>query len=230
MIRSLKDTTDKNTEQDWLKTNLARFTRLLQGQREMLTVCKLILSELAPLVKAQHGVFYGMEGGKGRRPSWSPSELCLQGAQESAAAIPFGRRPGRGVRSAEAAHPAHQRAERLCADQLRPWEATPMNVVVLPVMFRRGDQSRHRVGVLRAFQPHPSRLHGTAHREHRHRAQYHRGQLAHRSAAAAVAKNDGRDANPGGGVAADKRRAGERQVSGGKGQSGEIGFPVQHEP
>ena len=72
MIRSLKDTTDKNTEQDWLKTNLARFTRLLQGQREMLMVCKLILSELAPLVKAQHGVFYGMEGGKGRRPSWSP--------------------------------------------------------------------------------------------------------------------------------------------------------------
>src|SRR5690606_10393106 len=57
MIRNLKDTTDKNTEQDWLKTNLTRFTRILQGQREMLTVCKLILSELAPLVNAQHGVF-----------------------------------------------------------------------------------------------------------------------------------------------------------------------------
>ncbi|PYE49391.1 HAMP domain-containing protein [Deinococcus yavapaiensis] len=66
MIRNLKDTTDKNTEQDWLKTNLARFTRMLQGQRDMLTVCRLILSELAPLVKANHGVFYtsDSEGGE----------------------------------------------------------------------------------------------------------------------------------------------------------------------
>ncbi len=58
MIRNLKDTTRKNTEQDWLKTNLAKFTRVLQGQRDLLTVSKVILSELAPLVDAQHGVFY----------------------------------------------------------------------------------------------------------------------------------------------------------------------------
>src|SRR5687767_4580487 len=62
MIRNLKDTTQKNTEQDWLKTNLARFTRMLQGQRDLLTVTRLILSELAPVVSAQHGVFYLMEG------------------------------------------------------------------------------------------------------------------------------------------------------------------------
>src|SRR5262249_12430319 len=61
MIRNLRNTTEKNTEQDWLKTNLAKFTRVLQGQRDMATVCKLIMSELAPLVKAQHGVFYRME-------------------------------------------------------------------------------------------------------------------------------------------------------------------------
>jgi len=61
MIRNLKETTQKNAEQDWLKTNLARFTRLLQGQRELETVVKLILSELAPLVGAQLGVFYLME-------------------------------------------------------------------------------------------------------------------------------------------------------------------------
>src|SRR6188472_3867198 len=61
MIRNLKDTTIKNNEQDWLKTNLAKFTRMLQGQRDMLTVGKLILSELAPVVGAQHGVFYVME-------------------------------------------------------------------------------------------------------------------------------------------------------------------------
>ena len=134
MIRSLKDTTDKNTEQDWLKTNLARFTRLLQGQREMLTVCKLILSELAPLVNAQHGVFYGMEG-EGTTPVLVSSELCLQGAQESAEAIPFGRRPGRGVRSAK------QRIllTNVPSDYVRIssglGEAMPMSVVVLPVMF-----------------------------------------------------------------------------------------------
>ncbi len=58
MIRNLRDTTRINTEQDWLKTNVARFTRLLQGQRDLLTVSRLILSELAPLVSEQHGVFF----------------------------------------------------------------------------------------------------------------------------------------------------------------------------
>jgi signal transduction histidine kinase/DNA-binding response OmpR family regulator/HAMP domain-containing protein len=58
MIRNLRETTKRNTEQDWLKTNLARFTRLLQGQRDLLAVSKLILAELAPLANIQHGVFY----------------------------------------------------------------------------------------------------------------------------------------------------------------------------
>ena len=61
MIRNLKDTTQKTTEQDWLKTNLARFTRMLQGQRDLVTVAQQILSELAPLVTAQHGAFYVAE-------------------------------------------------------------------------------------------------------------------------------------------------------------------------
>src|SRR5437773_1071590 len=58
MIRNLRDTTEKNTAQDWLKTNLAKFTRLLQGQRDLITVSRTILSELAAVVPAQHGVFY----------------------------------------------------------------------------------------------------------------------------------------------------------------------------
>jgi HAMP domain-containing protein/CheY-like chemotaxis protein/signal transduction histidine kinase len=58
MILNLKDTTQKNTQTDWLKTNLARFTRMLQGQRDMKTVAQMVLSELAPLVDAQQGVFY----------------------------------------------------------------------------------------------------------------------------------------------------------------------------
>jgi len=62
MIRNLKDTTQKNTEQDWLKTNLAKFSRMLQGQKDLLTVGQLILSELAPVVGAQQAEFYVLTG------------------------------------------------------------------------------------------------------------------------------------------------------------------------
>ena len=58
MILNLRETTRKNTEQDWLKSNLARFASMVQGQRNLLAFSKLVLSELAPLVGAQHGVFY----------------------------------------------------------------------------------------------------------------------------------------------------------------------------
>ena len=64
MIANLRDTTKKNTEQDWLKTNLAKFTRLLQGQRDMVDVSKLILDELdsARLSAARRFLHHG-EGG-----------------------------------------------------------------------------------------------------------------------------------------------------------------------
>src|SRR5574339_186779 len=58
MIENLRETTDRNTEQDWLKTNLARFTGMLQGQRDLNAVGRLLLSELAPLVDAHQGVIY----------------------------------------------------------------------------------------------------------------------------------------------------------------------------
>ncbi|MBD2838276.1 response regulator [Pseudomonas sp. JM0905a] len=60
MIRNLRETTRQNAEQVWLKANLAKFTRLLQGQRDLYAVASLVLSELAPLIEAQHGVFYMM--------------------------------------------------------------------------------------------------------------------------------------------------------------------------
>ena len=58
MIDNLRLTTERNTEQDWLKTNLARFTNMLQGQRDLSTVGRTLLSELAPQVDAQNGVIY----------------------------------------------------------------------------------------------------------------------------------------------------------------------------
>src|SRR5690242_8201303 len=64
MIVNLAETTRKNTDQDWLKTNIAKFTGMMQGQRDLLTVAQLLLSELTPLVGAQHGTFYISETGE----------------------------------------------------------------------------------------------------------------------------------------------------------------------
>ena len=64
MIRNLKDTTQKNTEQDWLKTNLAKFSRMLQGQRNLEAVGQMILGELAPVVGAQQAEFYVLSSRK----------------------------------------------------------------------------------------------------------------------------------------------------------------------
>ncbi|HEY5813620.1 MAG TPA: ATP-binding protein, partial [Terrimicrobiaceae bacterium] len=69
MIDNLRVTTERNKEQDWLKTNLAKFTRMLQGQRDLFTVGEMLLSELAPLVNAERGTIYQMVGLKGQIPS-----------------------------------------------------------------------------------------------------------------------------------------------------------------
>jgi signal transduction histidine kinase/HAMP domain-containing protein len=58
MIVNLRETTQKNQEQDWLKTNLARFSSMMQGQKDLDTVSRLIMSELTPLVSAHHGAFF----------------------------------------------------------------------------------------------------------------------------------------------------------------------------
>ncbi len=58
MIRNLRETTHANMEQDWLKSNLARFTRVLQGHKAMANVAKMILSELCPQIRAHHGAFF----------------------------------------------------------------------------------------------------------------------------------------------------------------------------
>ena len=61
MIGNLRATTERNTEQDWLKTNLAKFSRMMQGQRDLVTVGQMLLAELAPLVNAQQGIVYVMD-------------------------------------------------------------------------------------------------------------------------------------------------------------------------
>ena len=62
MISNLRETTESNREQDWLKTNLAKFSGMLQGQRELNTVGRMLLTELAPLVNAHQGTIYHLTG------------------------------------------------------------------------------------------------------------------------------------------------------------------------
>jgi HAMP domain-containing protein/signal transduction histidine kinase/CheY-like chemotaxis protein len=62
MISNLRETTERNREQDWLKTNLARFTGMLQGQRNLSTVGQILLGELCPLVRAHQGTIYRLGG------------------------------------------------------------------------------------------------------------------------------------------------------------------------
>src|SRR5271154_5952335 len=90
MIRNLRDTTQKNTEQDWLKTNLAKFSRMLQGQRDLTNVGRMILSELAPVVTAQHAVFYMLDSGK------DASSLTLLASYASQGQGALGKRVGLG--------------------------------------------------------------------------------------------------------------------------------------
>src|SRR5690606_25013588 len=82
MVANLRETTQANQEQDWLKSNLARISRLMQGHRDLFEVAKLTMSELTPLVSARYGAFYSVDpenerqllliGGYGVRPDRGP--------------------------------------------------------------------------------------------------------------------------------------------------------------
>ena len=110
---------------------------MLQGQRDLSTVSNLVLSELAPLVNAQHGVFYVTDrdddGADGAEPA---AQLRLQQPQAPGQPVPAGRRPGRAVRAREGAHPADRRAARTTSrSRSGLGEAPPLNIIVLPALF-----------------------------------------------------------------------------------------------
>jgi CheY-like chemotaxis protein/signal transduction histidine kinase/HAMP domain-containing protein len=134
MIDNLRLTTDRNTEQDWLKTNLARFTGMLQGQRDLTTVGRMLLSELSPLVNAQQGVIYQMG-------SEESAEMTLLSAFAGDGEDGHLRRLkiGEGLVGQCAAE-----KRRMLISELPPntisirsglFEAVPRNVIVLPVLF-----------------------------------------------------------------------------------------------
>ena len=153
MIRNLKDTTLRNDEQDWLKTNLAKFTRMLQGQRDLLTVGRLILSELAPVVSAQQGVFYMMNG------SIEEPELQLL------ASYAYRERKGVNTRFKLGEGLVGQAAlekERILLTRVPPdyvqissglGETAPMNIVVLPILFEGQVKAVMELSSLEQFNP-----------------------------------------------------------------------------
>src|ERR1700732_4471321 len=135
MIRNLRDTTQKNTEQDWLKTNLAKFTRMLQGQRDLTTVGRLILSELAPVVSAQHGVFYIME----ETPGAPVLKLTSTYAYRERKGLSNFFKVGEGLVGQCAYEKERILLTEVPGDYVRVssglGEAPPLNIVVLPVLF-----------------------------------------------------------------------------------------------
>ena len=112
MIDNLRLTTERNTEQDWLKTNLAQFTNMLQGQRDLGTVGRLMLSELAPLVGGAPGGDLPDRERRGGRHQAAPAlGLCRQRRGPSRD-DPHRRGPDRPVRGRPPPDPDHRHADR----------------------------------------------------------------------------------------------------------------------
>src|SRR5579872_5935974 len=150
MIDNLRLTTDRNTEQDWLKTNLARFTGMLQGQRDLTSVGRMLLSELAPLVGAQQGVLYQMK-------TEESAELVLLSAfaDNSQDGHPMRVAMGEGLIGQCAA----EKRRMLITDMpgyavpIRSglFEAVPRNIIVLPVLFEDRVKAVIELASLSAF-------------------------------------------------------------------------------
>ncbi len=118
MIRNLRETTQRNREVDWLKTNIARFGRMLQGQRDLHIVARMILTELAPLVGMQRGVFYLRRAGWRPAEAHAPRHLPPRDGPEAAGRGPIRRGAARPVRRGPPADPASWGPIRLREDRV----------------------------------------------------------------------------------------------------------------
>ncbi|HEY3706832.1 MAG TPA: HAMP domain-containing protein [Terracidiphilus sp.] len=154
MIDNLRLTTDRNTEQDWLKTNLARFTNMLQGQRDLGVVGRMLLSELAPLVSAQQGVIYQMES-----DTVAPDGRLV--LLSTFADIPEGHLQEIRVGEGLVGQCAAERRRMLITELPKKtapirsglFKAPPKNVIVLPVLFEDRVKAVIELASLSAFTP-----------------------------------------------------------------------------
>jgi HAMP domain-containing protein/signal transduction histidine kinase/DNA-binding response OmpR family regulator len=135
MIRNLRDTTQKNMEQDWLKTNLAKFSRMLQGQRDLTNVGRMVLSELCPVVEAQQAEFYVLDADQ------NPPQLTLLAGYASDGRDSENKkiRLGQGIVGQCAIEKQKFLIENLPPDYIRIssglGSVSPRSVLVLPLIF-----------------------------------------------------------------------------------------------
>ena len=141
MIANLRDTTQRNEEQDWLKTNLARISGLMQGQRELGTVSQLIMSELTPTVSAQHGAFFLAEraADNGAGEGEVRLRLIASYGYTRHAGVPDTFRLGEGLVGQAAVEQKSILISRAPADYIRIssglGDALPANIIVMPLLF-----------------------------------------------------------------------------------------------
>ncbi|MGI5458486.1 HAMP domain-containing protein [Streptomyces sp. CA-249302] len=144
MIANLRDTTIANKEQDWLKGNLARISALMQGRRDLQDVASLIMSELTPVVSAQHGAFFVamplMDGKDISAESEDAYELRMLGSYGySMGSMPTSFRPGEALIGTAAEEKRTILVENAPSGYLKIssglGEAPPAQVIVLPVLF-----------------------------------------------------------------------------------------------
>ncbi|WP_404827139.1 CHASE3 domain-containing protein [Dendronalium phyllosphericum] len=135
MIANLRSTTQQNDEQNWLKSNLAEFTQMLQGQRNLESVSRLILSNLAPMVGAQQGVFYLMDELDNQPVLKLLSSYAYQERKHLANQF----RLGEGLVGQCALEKQRILLTEVPSDYIRIssglGEALPLNIIVLPVLF-----------------------------------------------------------------------------------------------
>ena len=151
MISNLRETTESNREQDWLKTNLARFTGMLQGQRELSTVGQLLLTELAPLVDAHQGTIYHLAG------SNDGAELALLSSYAQGVELAPTIRLGEGL----VGQCAREKRRILLTDVPADFvkinsslgQATRVSVIVLPVLFEGETKAVIELASLQHFAP-----------------------------------------------------------------------------
>ena len=135
MIRNLRDTTQKNTEQDWLKTNLAKFSRMLQGQRDLTNVGRMILSELCPVVTALHAEFYVLDASSDEAQLRLLASYAAEGPRTQSNGI----RLGQGLVGQSALDKQKILLTNVPGDYIRIssglGDAPPRSVLVLPLIY-----------------------------------------------------------------------------------------------
>ena len=138
MIANLRETTQRNAEQDWLKTNLASISGMLQGQRDLAAVTQLIMSEVTPTVNAQHGAFFLAEPGADGRPSSSLARRRTA-TRPAAATSPAGSRSARASSARRRSSARRSRSTTCPPDYIKVGsglgEAPAAGLLVMPVLF-----------------------------------------------------------------------------------------------